>query len=215
MAGNEHRGVFFPGLRSVVDIGANRGQFALAARTFVPQARIHSFEPLSGPAAVFRKVFAKDPLTELHPCAIGAREGRVAMHVSARDDSSSLLAMTDAHSHHYPGTGTVNTEDVQVMPLSRLITPHMLPPPVLLKIDVQGAEYDTLAGCEDLLPKVSYIYCECSFIELFRGQKLAAEIVTWLWARGFALAGVHNIDTDAHGTPLQADFLFQRDDRIS
>ena len=37
-------------LSTVVDIGANRGQFALAARHCCPQGRIVSFEPL--PAAL-------------------------------------------------------------------------------------------------------------------------------------------------------------------
>jgi tRNA1(Val) A37 N6-methylase TrmN6 len=41
-------------VRAVVDIGANRGQFALAARHCFADARILSFEPLAGPAALWR-----------------------------------------------------------------------------------------------------------------------------------------------------------------
>src|SRR5688572_11324458 len=47
----------FADYRTVVDIGANHGQFALVARHHCPNARIESFEPLPGPAERFRKVF--------------------------------------------------------------------------------------------------------------------------------------------------------------
>jgi FkbM family methyltransferase len=77
--------------RTVVDIGANRGQFALAARHCFADARIVSFEPLSGPAALWRAVFAGDARAALVEAAVGPEAGEAEIHVSARDDSSSLL----------------------------------------------------------------------------------------------------------------------------
>ena len=52
-AGVEHAVVLrqLDSCRAVVDIGANRGQFALAVRHVFPDARIVAFEPLPGPAA--------------------------------------------------------------------------------------------------------------------------------------------------------------------
>jgi 23S rRNA U2552 (ribose-2'-O)-methylase RlmE/FtsJ len=57
-AGAEHLPVLrqFTGCRMVVDIGANRGQFARVARQCFPAARIVSFEPL--PAPLYRDVHA-------------------------------------------------------------------------------------------------------------------------------------------------------------
>ena len=57
-AGTEHLSV----LRKikcdfVVDIGANRGQFALVVRKIFPNACIHSFEPLDEPASIFETIF--------------------------------------------------------------------------------------------------------------------------------------------------------------
>ena len=43
---------------SVVDIGANRGQFTLFAAGLFPQARIFAFEPLPGPYAVLARIAA-------------------------------------------------------------------------------------------------------------------------------------------------------------
>ena len=84
--------------QTVVDVGANRGQFALVARRQFPKARIISFEPLVEPAAVFRRVFKSDPLTSLHQIAIGPEEKKLPMHVSRADDSSSLLSISDLQS---------------------------------------------------------------------------------------------------------------------
>jgi len=91
----EHRGGL-QGLRCkvVVDIGANRGQFALAARQFYPEATIISFEPLPGPASIYLSIFQKDQKVRLHQAAIGTESGTSEIHVSRRDDSSSLLPIS-------------------------------------------------------------------------------------------------------------------------
>ena len=60
---------------TVVDIGANRGQFALVARRCFPAARIIAFEPLAGPAERFRTALGGDPLITLHQVAIGPANG--------------------------------------------------------------------------------------------------------------------------------------------
>lgn len=93
-------------LATVVDIGANRGQFALAARYCFPEARIVSFEPLPGPAAVYRAVFAGDARARLVESAIGPEPGEAGIQLSARDDPSSLLPITARQSALFPGTAT-------------------------------------------------------------------------------------------------------------
>jgi FkbM family methyltransferase len=212
LAGNEHRGVLAPDIRTVIDIGANRGQFALAARSRLPDARIVSFEPLPAPAAVFREIFRGDAHTRLLPFAVGVRHERRAMHVSAHDDSSSLLPVTALQSTIYPGSQAVGSAEVEVAPLGHFLAPGSFARPALLKIDVQGTEHETLLGCESLLPDLRYVYCECSFVQLYEGQQLASRIIAWLDARGFELTDVYTLDRDASGLALQADMLFRARD---
>ena len=195
---------------TVVDIGANRGQFALAVRRCLPNARIISFEPLEGPAAVFRRVFASDTKTILHPVAIAPEDGSKLMHISGRDDSSSLLPITELQNQLFPGTAEAGTQVISSVPLDKHVAAADLCGQALLKIDVQGFELSVLQGCENLLPSFSHIYAECSFVELYAGQAYAADIVAHLAARGFALAGVFNVAYDSCGAAIQADFLFTR-----
>jgi FkbM family methyltransferase len=195
----------------VIDIGANRGQFALAVRHCFPAATIVSFEPLPGPASIFRRVFAGDAQVMLHESAIGSEAGSATIHVSESDDSSSLLPITAKQNALFPGTSEAGTQVIRVVHLEDCLGPKELQAPSLLKLDVQGFELSTLQGCETLLHEFSWVYAECSFVELYEGQALADEIIAWLRDRGFKLSGVYNMSYDPEGRAIQADFLFRRD----
>ncbi|HZX31378.1 MAG TPA: FkbM family methyltransferase [Rhodocyclaceae bacterium] len=209
LAGAEHRRVLKHELKTVVDIGANKGQFSLAARRWAPGARVVAFEPLPGPADVFCRIFAGDGRVILHPVAIGPVAAIQTMHRSAREDSSSLLPISDAQATTFPGTQEIGTAQVRVAALEEFLRPEDLPSPALLKLDVQGYEFEALQGCESLLHCFDRVYCECSFVEFYTGQKLADDVIAWLAQRGFELERMCNPITDGERT-LQADFLFRR-----
>ncbi|MGV0795026.1 FkbM family methyltransferase [Mycolicibacterium sp. XJ1819] len=208
----EHVGVLghLAGLRTVVDVGANRGQFALAARHCHPEARIVSFEPLAAPAATFRAVFAGDTRTSLVNAAVGPAPGEAVIHVSARDDSSSLLPITAAQNTLFPGTAEVDTDTVRVTRLAEHVPAADIETPALLKIDVQGFELQALAGSDDVLDRFEWVYVECSFLELYAGQAFADDVIGWLRDHGFALTGIYSVSYDSEGRAVQADFLFTR-----
>ena len=194
---------------TVVDIGANRGQFALAARHCFPEARIVSFEPLAGPAAVYRAVFARDAGAIVVEAAVGRQAGETEIHLSARDDSSSLLPITARQDELFPGTSEAGTAKIRVVCLADVLLAQEVAAPALLKLDVQGFELQALEGCEDVLPQFDWVYVECSFVELYAGQAFADEVIAWLRERGFRLTGVFNMSYDRSGHAIQADFLFR------
>ena len=194
----------------VVDIGANKGQFSLFARHFFPVARIDAFEPLEGPAVVFRKLFINDPHVVLHAFAVGESSASATMHVSARDDSSSLLPIGSEQTRIFPGTQEAARETVEVRRLDDIIKSGDITAPALLKLDVQGYELPALRGCDALLDRFQYVYCECSFVPLYEGQALADAVIAWLHERGFVLKGVYNMAYETGGRAIQADFLFFR-----
>jgi FkbM family methyltransferase len=192
---------------TVVDIGANRGQFALVARHCFPNSRIIAFEPLAA-AERFRSALRGDSLVTLHNVAIGPAKEEATMHVTAEDDSSSLLPITALQQSLSAGTREVATATVQVETLPDRIKDDDLKSPALLKIDVQGYELAVLHGCALLLPRFSHVYIECSFVELYAGQALAAEVIDHLSDHGFDVRGVYNVQYDSQGSALQADLLF-------
>jgi FkbM family methyltransferase len=195
----------------IVDAGANRGQFSLVCRYLKPEARITAFEPLAEPAAVYRALFAGDSQVQLHECALGTERGDAEMHISARDDSSSLLPIGKAQTDHYPGSGEIGTQPVTIRPMTDLISGDEMGARNLLKLDVQGYELEVLKSAEALLPRFTWIYVECSYVPLYEGQALADEVCNFLCGRGFKLRGRYNVSyTHGGNEPLQADFLFQK-----
>jgi FkbM family methyltransferase len=197
------------GIRTVVDIGANRGQFALLSRRLFAQAAVHAFEPLDGPARTFERLFHGDGAIRLHRVAIGKVAGTAEINVMSRDDSSSLLQPSALQSDLF-GTAPAGTETISVRRLAEVLDGDAIVRPALLKIDVQGFELDVLQGSSDRLDLFDLILVECSFVELYRAQALATEVVSWLLARGFELRGVFNQHIDPTFGPVQADFLFAR-----
>ena len=210
LAGAEHRHALSPNLATVIDIGANRGQFALAVREWAPKARVISFEPLGGPARIFREVFAGDGRVILYQIAIGPESGESVIHISRRDDSSSLLPITDLQDRLFPGTAEKATEVIRVEPLDSFLKAEDIVAPALLKLDVQGFEIAALRGCERLLKCFDCVYAECSFLELYSGQALADEVVAYLAQRGFRLKGVYNMAYSDAGASVQGDFFFAK-----
>ena len=211
-AGVEHAHVLrnLGTVRTVVDIGANRGQFALVARHCFADARIISFEPLPKPAALWRAVLADDSRATLVEAAVGPEAGQAEIHVSARDDSSSLLPIAARQSALFPGTAEVGTATIRMLRLADAVPATEIAEPALLKLDVQGFELQALAGCEDFLDRFSWVYAECSFVELYGEQAFADEIIAWLRKRNIILRGVYNMSYDDKGSAVQADFLFGR-----
>jgi len=213
-AGVEHRKILanLSVCRHVVDIGANRGQFALISRHCFPNAKIDSFEPLKEPSEIYKRVFANDDLSCLHRFAVGPEKAESIIHVSSRDDSSSLLPISEGQISLFPETFEKETRVIRVVPLDEVLSGSDILSPALLKIDVQGFELSALHGCSSLLHNFQYIYVECSFVELYLGQAFADEIIRFLINYNFRLVGVYNMHYDKFGKAIQADFLFESSD---
>ncbi|MDD4932606.1 MAG: FkbM family methyltransferase [Methylacidiphilaceae bacterium] len=196
--------------RTLVDIGANRGQFALAARRSWPEAKIYSFEPLAAPCRRFRRLFGEDAQVRLFPAGIAPVRERRLIHLSRREDSSSLLPI-GAQAEFFPGTEEAGRIEVEVGPLGDWVSAEEIEGPAFLKIDVQGFEAEALRGCATLLDRFAYAYVEASFVALYQGQALADEVIRFLQGANFRLAGLYNLAYASTGIAVQGDFFFVRE----
>jgi FkbM family methyltransferase len=199
--------------RTVVDIGANKGQFALFARDRFPEANVHSFEPLPAAADIFSVLFRDDPRCQLYRVGIGPAPGTSELFVTSENDASSVLRPNDLQSKVF-GTQVVETCKIPMSTLAQCIQPSSLAAPALLKVDVQGFELATLTGCEELLHFFDDILIEVSFIELYDDQPTASAVISWLYERGFVLRGIFNQETLGRWGPLQADLLLRRTELV-
>jgi FkbM family methyltransferase len=129
------------------DIGANIGFFALlAARLVGPHGHVVAFEPVTESAASLRGSAASNGFTWLavRDEAVGAAAGYASLCV-VDDPAWSHLSSRGRHAR------TQREDRVPVVALDDLVHMGRLPPPDVIKIDVEGAELEVLAGMSSLL----------------------------------------------------------------
>jgi FkbM family methyltransferase len=199
------------GIRTVIDVGANEGQFAAMVRRIFPSSRILSFEPIEACYGKLRQSRAGDPLFEAFHCALGDEEGVATFHQNDFSPSSSLLAMKDAHKQAFPYTSQERITQVPVRRIDDVLGTRELEGPVLLKLDVQGYEARVLAGARETLKRCHLVLAEVSLESLYEGEPLAHEMVALLAASGYRIAGVADcLRRPSDERPLQMDVIFVR-----
>jgi FkbM family methyltransferase len=192
-----------------VDVGANRGQFALDVIRAAPNAQLTCVEPLPGEADVLERIVGSRPSARVIRTALGARPGIAEMPVLRAADSSSLLSASDLQRSTFPGMEIVDTVTVSVSTLDRLLGDEPMRHPALLKIDVQGYELEVIDGARNRLADFDYVYVELSYVELYMGQPLVTDVMKALFDRGYLLDDA-GAPTRRTGRALQQDFLFRR-----
>lgn len=199
------------GIATVLDVGGNEGQFASLIREILPDAVIHSFEPLASCYEVLTHRATRLQPMICHNVALGSREATAEIFHNEFSASSSLLPMKDRHREAYPQARQTKREQIVVKTLDGMGADLVLRSPALLKIDVQGYELEVLSGAERALRMVDVIIVEMSFEPLYEGQPLFDDIYAFLRQRDFAFAG--NLEQSAdpgNGQFLQADAIFVR-----
>ena len=198
-------------IATVVDVGANIGQFAQLIHEILPQAGIHSFEPLREQYMQLERLSKKIPLLQCYPLAAGSENCDKNINANEFSPSSSLLPMTELHASSFPFTKHSVAQKVHVRPLDSVLPMAALQKKILLKIDVQGYEMEVLKGAEHLLRQVEVIIVETSFQELYRGQPLFDDIYKFLLEKNFHFHGsLEPVFSTINGEVLQCDAVFIR-----
>lgn len=198
-------------VNTLLDAGANIGQFSVAAHELLGGPEIHAFEPNPVAAERFRRNTRRYANIHLHPIALGDRSDRLDFQVNRHSHSSSLLPLGPRHLDAFPDARIETTMVVEVRRLDDLLADLKLPPPVLLKLDVQGYETQVLRGAGGLLGKIDHILLEVSFEPLYQGEIVFLDLLPMLDQLGFEfLRPVGWLEHPATGQLLQMDALFRR-----
>jgi FkbM family methyltransferase len=198
-------------IRTVLDIGANTGQFAAEIHTILPEAMIYSFEPLKDCYQSLVESMKHVQRFRAFDFALGEEDLEIEMHRSEFSPSSSILPMGDLHKEAFPFTSGEMLEKIKVKRLDDITGSLNLVDNLLIKIDVQGFEDRVIAGGRQTIERARVLIVETSFRRLYEGQPLFDTIYDMLRQMGFAYHGNFiQLLNPVDGSVLQADGIFMK-----
>ncbi len=200
------------GVDTILDVGANEGQWAQRLRKDGYVGVIHSFEPLADAYQGLYRRSSRDHDWYAHNLGLGATIEERVIHVAGNSTSSSFLPMAPAHAEAAPYSTYVGEQSVSVVTLDSLWTDGFgRGDRLYLKIDVQGGEMDVLRGAQSALTHVQLLELEMSLVPLYEGQTLSGEMSGFLGSQGFELVGLDEGFADPRtGRLLQYDAIYRR-----
>lgn len=147
----------------LVDVGANRGQFISLMRAAGYSGPATAFEPI----AECRKSIKKFGNVRIFPNALGKVPSSAEINIYSATDFTSFHTLNDRYICEYQNAPVVKEiRHVDVLTLDEVNIPGRS---ILLKIDTQGAEADVLRGAVRTLERVSILFLELPFLQIYDG----------------------------------------------
>lgn len=177
----------------ILDVGANKGQFATSIFKAGYTGRIISFEPLPDAWSLLCKAAATSPhkWQIAEPFAIDDCDGEVEIHVADNSASSSLLEQSTRMKEVAPFAKATKKILVKKMRLEDAVARFDLGTGgIFLKIDTQGSELGVLCGTDKLFDRLSLVLVEASIARLYKGQPAYFELDQFIREKGFSLIDI-------------------------
>lgn len=180
----------------IVDVGARWGVSDLF-RSIAALSSVTAFEADKAEAI---RICAKETAGDwadfdVIEGALGARAEEVEFHILARANNSSVYPVREAVAERYAiqGFDLTRTERVAVQALDAVVEAMGDAGKTvgeIIKLDIQGGEYDVLEGAADILrTRTAGLICEVQFMPCYEGIKQFAEIDLLLRESGLVLYG--------------------------
>jgi FkbM family methyltransferase len=146
--------------RTIFDVGANVGLYSLLAAASNPRADIHAFEPTPYLHHQLLDNIALNSITNIHANRVGVsgQSGTAFLFLCRGDDGSN-------EGMNFVAAARSSDEDipVEVVTIAEYCRRKEIDSIDLVKLDIEGGEYDALRGAGDLLAKKRI---GCLFVEL-------------------------------------------------
>lgn len=148
---------------AVLDIGANIGFYALLESRLVgEQGIVYAVEPVSSNIQVLRRCLELNKCTnvETYQLAMGDKDGTITIHVSDQSNLSTI--------DREPSVNYIRDEQVGLMTVDTFLRDKKFPK--LIRMDVEGYEYEIVKGMRKTLEGDSHLLIELHGFLMDNGQ---------------------------------------------
>jgi FkbM family methyltransferase len=179
----------------VLDVGANRGQYARALRRAGFAGHIVSFEPVPETFARLEEASRADPRWTALPYALGREDGATEMHV-VPGTLSSVLAPTRFGAGRYAQLRDPDRVQVPVRRLDGLLDEFLADvadPRPYLKLDTQGFDLEAFAGLGERARDFVGMQSEVALLRIYEGMPRMAQALEAYEAAGFEVTALYPV----------------------
>lgn len=189
------------------DVGARGEEPTISYLKAMPRARVLAWEP--DPIAVqeLETLFKGEKRVKIMPFAVTDYHGTASLYLHG-GGTNSLLPRAEGPVYYPPLRTSGKTIEVPTTSVDAVVLQHPQDAPDLLKLDTQGSELRALFGAAATLPTVKAIYCEVSFVPIYKGGPMYHHIASFLEDMGFRLFYLYFQTKALDGQLRQADALF-------
>jgi len=202
-----------------VDVGA-RGGTSSQIEAYCDRLLRVLIEPEENEFIRLKALSAVDSSFKVVGTALGHIDGTITLFETVNPTCSSALQVNHDFVDHYAihvHFAMKAQTPVQCARYDTLFNTTDLPIPHIIKIDVQGFEYQVLQGFGELLQQCLAIELETHFYKLYRDQKMIGDLVDLLQPYDFVLRKVSNsrsptLNGDPHfeGDLIEVDATFTK-----
>ncbi|WP_394727319.1 FkbM family methyltransferase [Altererythrobacter sp. GH1-8] len=200
-----------PGM-TFIDVGANFGTYTLIGAAQVgEEGRVIAVEPAPAIAALLFATLSMNGYlkrTELLRCALGASDGVQTLYEFATLQGSNTLLADVAETARANFNEDITTREVECRTLDGIVDEQALDRIDLVKIDVEGFEYEVLQGAREALLQFRPQLILEWHTDFFDGRPEAARALYQLLTEELAY-GLNRIDADANIRAIGFDELMQ------
>jgi len=189
--------------RCIIDVGASTGLWTKDMLKVYPDSNYLMIDPLQENEQALREVAKNYPNVRYWLGAAGRDLGELEMH--AHGPQSSVYASEWGGAlRRVP----MNTLDALAKEFAHNVVDGM-------KIDVQGAELEVLAGAAETLRMCKVVQVEVSFRRVYEKAPVAHEIIRFFAEQGFRIFDIVSIvKRGGDGALIQGDLFFVSEDKL-
>jgi FkbM family methyltransferase len=204
---------------TVLDVGANHGQYATSLRTSGYSGWIYSYEPVRSIFDSLSARMAADDRWRGFNFALGDANDRKQINVAAGDGqaSSFLTFNSDGPERWGDAHKVARMEDVEVHRLEGVISSITKERPdarIYLKLDTQGLDLTVLRSASDRMPLILGLQSEIAAHHFYEGMVPFGDAISAYQELGFEITGIFPLSRELDNLRvIEFDFVFMRHSR--